>query len=134
METGDRCVTIQSRLPENFLRNTGYFHIRAKDRYTRGSKPYIWRKMCTKDYENLSDAMRDLERVEAGAHRRLKNIAPAKRSSIVDRGRAPMDIGKLELKKFTLVEMEKCIKEGRCLRCREKRHLAHNFPKGRENY
>ena len=102
------------------------------DRYTRGLKPYIWKEMCTKDYENLTDAMRDAERIEA-AHRRLKNIAPARKSPMINEGRAPMDIGNLELKKLTPAEREKCMKEGRCLRCREKGHLAKNCPKGRGN-
>ena len=102
------------------------------DRYTRGLKPYIWKEMCTKDYDNLTDAMRDAERIEA-AHRRLKNHVSAKRQPVGDSGRAPMEIGNVELKKLTPAEREKCMKEGRCLRCREKGHLAKNCPKGRGN-
>ena len=45
------------------------------DRYTRGLKPYIWKEMCTKDYGNLTDAMRDAKHIEA-AHKRLKGINP----------------------------------------------------------
>lgn len=39
------------------------------DRYTRGVKPYIRKKLCHKDYESLAEATKDAERVES-AHRR----------------------------------------------------------------
>ena len=70
------------------------------DRYTRGPKPYIWKEMCTEDYENLTDAMRDADRVEA-AHRRFKNITPVRKTPVANERRALMDIGNLELKKLT---------------------------------
>ena len=38
------------------------------NRYTRGLKPYIWKEFCTQDYWNLTEAMRDAERIEV-AHR-----------------------------------------------------------------
>ena len=105
------------------------------DRYTRGLKPYIWKEMCTQDYASLTEAMRDAERIEA-AHRRLR--APKLIKTKAPRGGGeggiePMDIGNIQLKKLTLAEREKCMKEGRCLRCREKGHLARNCPKAQGN-
>jgi len=47
------------------------------DRYSRGLKPHIWKELCTRDYENLTDAMRDAERVES-AHKRLGSRGPGK--------------------------------------------------------
>ena len=94
------------------------------DRYTRGLKPYIWKEMCTQDYASLTEAMRDAERMEA-AHRRMRAPKTIKTKTAVggSEGRAdPMDIGNIQLKKLTPAEREKCMKEGRCLRCREKRH------------
>ena len=76
------------------------FTLEQIDRYTRSLKPYIWKEMCTKDYDNLTDDMRDAERIEA-THRRLKTHVPAKRQPVGDSGRAPMEIGNLELKKLT---------------------------------
>ena len=29
------------------------------DHYVRGSKPYIWKEMCTQDYASLTETMRD---------------------------------------------------------------------------
>ena len=106
------------------------------DRYTRGLKPYIWKELCTKDYEALNDAMRDAERVES-AHRRLG--APPPRSHGKESGNGtptgttPMDIGNIQLKKLTPAEKEQCRKEGKCFRCRQKGHLANKCPKGRRN-
>ena len=40
-----------------------------------------------------------------------------------------MDIGNRQLKELTPAKREKCMKERRYLRCREKGHLARNFPK-----
>ena len=85
--------------------------------------------MCTEDYENLTDAMRDAERVEE-AHRRFKDITPVRKNPVANERRTPMDIGNLELKKLTPAESEKCMKEGHSLRCREKRHQAKNCSNG----
>ena len=101
------------------------------DRYTRGLKSYIWKELCTNDYKELQDAMRDAERVEA-AHRRLgtsnKSLSKPKND-----GPAPMEIGNIQLKKLTQEERDRCMKEGRCLRCREKGHIAKNCPKAQRN-
>ena len=76
--------------------------------------------------------MRDAERIE-DAHRRLKSVSSVRKNPTIDLGRAPMDIGNMELKKLALAEREKCMKEGRCVHCREKGHLSNNCPKGRGN-
>ncbi len=95
--------------------------------------------MCTNEYTKLADAMRDAERVES-AHSRIKpsrdTFEPG--TSAVRQGPVPMDIGNVQihtvkLNKLTPAEREKCMKEGLCLRCREKGHMAKNRPKGRRN-
>lgn len=105
------------------------------DRYTRGLKPYIWKELCTREYETLNDAMRDAERVES-AHKRLGN---APRQEIPARIRkfnepTPMDIGNIQLKKLSQAERDQCRKEGRCFRCRQKGHMANNCPKAQGNW
>ena len=48
------------------------------DRYTRGLKPYIWTKLCTRGYTSLNTAMRDDERAES-AHRRIGDPSRARK-------------------------------------------------------
>ena len=120
------------------------------DRYTRGLKPYIWKEMCTKDYNDITQAMRDAERIESahgGAKHRENYVAhhspisdtvqlpmfsEAIEGTITEGTEAnapePMDIGNIKLKKLTPVEREQCRKEGRCFRCRHKGHNAINCP------
>lgn len=40
------------------------------DRYSKGLKQYIFKELCTRDYDNLNDLMKDAECVEM-AHKRL---------------------------------------------------------------
>ncbi len=80
--------------------------------------------------------MRDVERFEA-AHSRLQetgkdnkkpaNYRPEEQKPV------PMDIGNVQLKKRTREEQETCMKEGRVVRCSEKRHMAKNCPKRQRN-
>ena len=106
------------------------------DRYTRGLKPYIWRELCTRNYLNLADAMKDAERVEA-AHRRqgppTKTKDERKSSNASASKPTPMDIGTIQVTKLSKEERIRCMKEGLCLRCREKRHLAKDCPKAKRN-
>lgn len=109
------------------------------DRYTRGLKPYIWRELCTKDYKELTEAMRDAERVEA-AHRRSGNVGTSKNSNSgsnkntsASQQPTPMEIGNIELKKLTKEERDECMKKGLCLRCRQPGHIAKNCPKGKRD-
>ena len=103
------------------------------DRYTRGLKPYIWKELCTRDYTELSEAMKDAERVES-AHRRLNKTSSSARVNFSNQtGPVPMEIGNITLKKLTAAEREQCRKEGRCFRCRQKGHTSRNCPKGQRN-
>lgn len=106
------------------------------DRYTRGLKNYIWKELCTNEYERLTDAMRDAERVEA-AHNRMPKSGNSNNKKQGDHQRAqqpvPMDIGNVQVKKLTAEEREKCMKDGLCLRCRQKGHMARDCPKGQRN-
>ena len=106
------------------------------DRYARGLKPFIWRELCTREYNNLTDLMRDAERVES--FRRSGRIPP--RNITGDRLKpsksnepVPMEIGNVTLKKLCPAERDMCRKEGRCFRCREKGHMANKCPKARGN-
>ena len=120
------------------------------DRYSHGLKPYIWKALCTKEYETLADLMRDAERLQS-AYRRSSvrpNGGTSKSGESGNRhdGPVPMEIGNVdikqdkpaqaanfELKKLSKEERERCMREGLCLRCRQKGHLAKNCPKGRRN-
>ena len=42
------------------------------DRYARGLKPFIFRELCTGEYNNLTDLMRDAQRVESAFRRSAK--------------------------------------------------------------
>ena len=104
------------------------------DRYTRGSKAYIWRELCTNDYEKLSDAMRDAERIEAAHRRGGMNQKTIKTGSKTESSKpTPMEIGNIQLQKLSKEERDKCMKEGLCLRCRQKGHIAKNCPKSTQN-
>ena len=103
------------------------------DRYTRGLKPYIWKELCTREYHQLNDAMRDAERVES-AHKRLGK--PPKQDQRPPKNHqepTPMEIGNIQLKKLTPAERDQCRKEGRCFRCRQKGHMSSKCPKGQGN-
>ena len=107
------------------------------DRYTRGLKPYIFKEICTVEYTKLSDAMCDAERIES-AHKRVPSSSKSSNKGNTggntgNTNPVPMEIGNIQIKKLTPEEREKCMKEGLCLRCRQKGHLAKNCPKGQRN-
>ena len=110
------------------------------DRYTRGLKGYIFKELCTTDYARLSDAMRDAERIES-AHRRVQSSGKTNTRGNNQGGSsgntasnpAPMELGNVQLKKLTAEERQKCMREGLCLRCRQKGHMAKDCPKGQRN-
>ena len=107
------------------------------DRYTRGLKSYIWKELCTKDYKELTEAMRDAERVEAAHRRAGGNTQPksnGKKPETTQKPQGdPMEIGNIQLRKLTQEEREDCMKKGLCLRCRQKGHIAKDCPKGKGN-
>ena len=100
------------------------------DRYTRGLKHFIFREMCTRDYETLVEAMKDAERIESGHHRSpiqrdASNWGHPNNNSRLPRGprgAMPMEIGNVKLHKLSNEERERCVKLGLCFRCRQKRH------------
>ncbi len=103
------------------------------DRYSRGLKSYIWKELCTKDYDDLTVLMRDAQRVES-AHKRLGgSYLKSYNSPSAEKQNDPMEIGNIEIKKLTPEEREECFKKGLCLRCRQPGHIAKNCPKGKRD-
>lgn len=111
------------------------------DRYCRGLKTHIWEALCTKEYQKVESVMTDALRVEA-AKRGTRNMGnpyessrPGSRgtpsSGTIADGPTPMELGSTNLVKLTPEERDRCFREGRCLRCREKGHLAKECPKAR---
>jgi len=99
------------------------------DRYARGLKPYIWSELCTTDYTTLEDLMRDAERVESAKTNRFR---PNRLNNDNPRPEpVPMDLNAVAvgIPKLTPAERERCLREGLCLRCREKGHMARECPK-----
>ena len=83
--------------------------------------------------------MRDAERVES-AHSRSKTMLPTSAApstlalspepAEISDEPTPMDIGSVNIiRKLSPAERERMLKEGRCLRCREKGHYARNCPR-----
>ena len=104
------------------------------DRYSRGLKRDIWERLCTKSYEDLESLMTDALRVEAalaGSSRVSPPANPPKQQA--GTGAAPMDLSSVKVEKLTPEERQRCMREGLCLRCRAKGHLAKDCPKGRRN-
>jgi hypothetical protein len=101
------------------------------DRYARGLKPYIWSELCTTDYTTLETLMRDAERIESAKGNRYKPNQPTNNSGIFRSGPVPIELNATiaTIAKLTPEEREKCLREGLCLRCREKGHMARDCPK-----
>lgn len=96
------------------------------DRYSRGLKRDIWQALCIKTYSELETVMTDALRVESakvGASRSLENVSSNHAKPYVSAG-VPMDISSIKVEKLTPEERQRCMREGLCLRCREKGHLA----------
>ena len=105
------------------------------DRYSRGLKRAIWEPLCVKTYTELESLMTDALRVEAakaGVSRITSNLSggSAGQASSVT---VPMDISSIKVDKLTPDERQRCMREGLCLRCREKGHMAKDCPKGQRN-
>ena len=130
----------------------------AKDQidwYSRGLKPYIWKALCTKEYSSLSELMKDAERIESAYSRSDHALSSTNsrqfggstrtfKTSNAGQRPVPMEIGQIgikrphgvattEIRKLTKEERERCMREGLCLRCRQKGHMAKDCPKGRKN-
>ena len=106
------------------------------DRYTHGLKREIWEALCTRTYDDLEVLMTDVLRIEAakaGAHRGGATYSGASADRSSASGVAPMDLSSIKIEKLTPEERQRCMREGLCLRCREKGHLARDCPKGQRN-
>ena len=75
--------------------------------------------------------MSDAELVEC-EHRRVTPLKGTKgNDSGGDTNPVPIALGNIQIKKLTQEEREKCMKEGLCLRCRQKGNMAKNCPKAK---
>lgn len=137
VEAYQACQFSQLRLSGDTIRYFGYNNWKQLDRYTRGLKPYIWRELCTNEYDSLTDLMRYAKRVESAHHRFGKTSVkiidinqpwPTEQSAPV-----PMDIGSVHVKKLTPAECEMYRKESRCFCCREKSYMFYNCPNNERN-
>lgn len=105
------------------------------DRYSRGLKRDIWQALCLKTYTDLESLMTDALRVEAakaGVSRITSNVNSTS-GKPPTMGVVPMDISSIKIEKLTPDERQRCMREGLCLRCREKGHMAKDCPKGQRN-
>lgn len=102
------------------------------DRYSRGLKSYIWEALCLKQYDTLDAVMRDALKVEA-AKRGARRVTNTEGAAAATNGPVPMEISNVQLGKLTPEERKRCMREGLCLRCRAKGHMAKDCPKGRGN-
>jgi hypothetical protein len=75
--------------------------------------------------------MRDAEPIESAKGNRLKPNQTPSGPGIFRSGPAPMQLNATTatITKLTPEEQEKFLKEGLCLRCREKGHMARDCPK-----
>ena len=104
-------------------------------RYSHGLKRAIWEPLCIRTYVNLESLMIDalrMENAKAGAFR-SQGGRSRHPTTQADRGVAPMDLSSINVAQLTRKERQRCMNEGLCLRCREKRHLAKDCPKGQRN-
>jgi len=105
------------------------------DRYSRGLKSYIWEALCTKQYDTVEALMLDALKVEAAKQGSYRGNAQggAFTAAASKYGPAPMDISALPMTRLTPEERKRCMRDGLCLRCRAKRHLAKDCTKAKRN-
>jgi len=105
------------------------------DRYSHGLKRAIWEPLCIRTYDNLESLMTDALRIEAAKAGTFRSPggSASHTAALADSGVAPMDLSTIKVSKLTPEERQRCMREGLCLRCREKGHLAKDCPKGQRN-
>jgi len=105
------------------------------DRYSHGLKRAIWEPLCIRTYDNLKLLMTDALRIEAAKARTFRSPggSASHTAALADSGVAPMDLSTIKVSKLTPEERQRCMREGVCLRCREKGHLAKDCRKGQRN-
>ncbi len=103
------------------------------DRYSRALKPHIWRELCTTEYTDLKSLMKHAELVESAhtgsTRKKHQGSSQKQKPSPSVSNPTPMDVGNIRLEKLSQQEREKCMREGRCLRCRQTGHFARDCPK-----
>jgi len=105
------------------------------DRYNNGLKRAIWEPLCIRTYDNLESLMTDAHRIEAAKAGTFRSPggSASHTAALADSGVAPMDLSTIKVSKRTSEERQRCMREGLCLQCREKSHLAKACPKGQRN-
>jgi len=79
----------------------------------------------------MTDALR-VKAAKAGTFRSPGGSA-SHTAALADSGVASMDLSTIKVSKLTPEERQRCMREGLCLRCREKGHPAKDCPKGQRN-
>jgi len=79
----------------------------------------------------MTDALR-IEAAKAGKVRSSGGSA-SHTAALADSGVAPMNLSTIKVSKLTPEERQRCMREGLCLRFREKGHVAKDCPKGQRN-
>ena len=105
------------------------------DRYSHGLKRAIFEPLCIRTYDNLESLMTDALRIEsakAGTFRSPGGSA-SHTAALADFGVSPMDLSTIKVLKLAPEECPRCMREGLCLRCREKSHLSKDCPNGQRS-
>jgi len=105
------------------------------DRHSHGLKRSIWEPLCIRPYDNLESFMTDAIRIEAAKAGAFRSSAccASNNATQADSGVARMDLSIIKAYKMTSEKPQSCMREGLCLRCREKGHVAKDCPKSQQN-
>jgi len=105
------------------------------DRYSHWLKRAIWEPLCIRTYDNLESLMTDALRIEAAKAGTFRSSGGSAihTAALADSGVAPMDLSTIKVSVLTPEERQHCMREGLCLRCRVKGHLAEDCAKGQRN-
>jgi len=103
--------------------------------YSHGLKRAIWEPLCIRTYDNLESLMTDALRIEAAKAGtfRTPGGSASHTAALADSGVAPMNLSTIKVSKITPEQRQRYIREGFCLRCRERGHLAKDCSKGQQN-
>jgi len=105
------------------------------DSYGHGLKRAIREPLCIRAYDHLESLMTDTLRIEVAKAETIwsPGRSASHTAALSDSGVAPTDLSTIKVAKLTPEERQRCIREGHCLRCRWKSHLAEDCPEGQRS-